>query len=118
EIYRSPRYNYQFSIVFIDLDHFKQVNDKHGHPVSSRLLAEIGNALKEHCRLIDFAFRYGGDEFVILLPQTSKENALNVARRLHKLVREGVWVGPGGLKIRLAPSVGVASYPVDSRNKG
>ena len=95
EIYRSQRYNYEFSIVFI----------------------EIGNALKEHCRLIDFAFRYGGDEFVILLPQTSKENALNVARRLHKLVREGTWLVPEGLNIKLTPSVGVASYPVDSRTK-
>ena len=84
EIYRSQRYNYEFSLVFIDLDHFKQVNDTHGHLVGSRLLAEIGNALKNRCRLIDFAFRYGGDEFVLLLPQTSKENALNVARRLHK----------------------------------
>ncbi len=117
EIYRSQRYNYEFSIVFIDLDHFKQVNDTHGHLVGSRLLAEIGNALKEHCRLIDFAFRYGGDEFVILLPQTSKENALNVARRLHKLVREGTWLVPEGVNIRLTASVGVASYPMDSRTK-
>src|SRR6267154_2232262 len=117
EIYRSQRYNYEFSVVFIDLDHFKQVNDTHGHLVGSRLLAEIGNALKEHCRLIDFAFRYGGDEFVILLPQTSKESALKGGRRLHKLVREGVWLGPEGLNIRLTPSVGVASYPMDSRTK-
>lgn len=117
EIYRSQRYNYEFSLVFIDLDHFKMVNDTHGHLVGSRLLAEIGNALKAHCRLIDFAFRYGGDEFVLLLPQTSKENALNVARRLHKLIRESVWLEQEGLKIRLTPSLGVASYPVDSRTK-
>jgi diguanylate cyclase (GGDEF)-like protein len=117
EIYRSQRYNYEFSIVFIDLDHFKDVNDTHGHLVGSRLLAEIGSALKEHCRLIDFAFRYGGDEFVILLPQTAKDSALNVARRLHKLVRETTWLIPEGLNIRLTPSVGVASYPVDSRTK-
>ena len=117
EIYRSQRYNYEFSLVFIDLDHFKMVNDTHGHLVGSRLLAEIGNALKAHCRLIDFAFRYGGDEFVLLLPQTSKENALNVARRLHKLIREGVWLEQEGLNIRLTPSLGVASYPVDSRTK-
>ena len=117
EIYRSQRYNYEFSIVFIDLDHFKQVNDTHGHLVGSRLLGEIGNALKNRCRLIDFAFRYGGDEFVLLLPQTSKENALNVARRLHKLVRETVWLSAEGLNIRLTPSLGVASYPVDSKTK-
>jgi len=117
EIYRSQRYNYEFSIVFIDLDHFKQVNDTHGHLIGSKLLAEIGNAMKSHCRLIDFAFRYGGDEFVILLPQTSKDNALNVARRLHKLIRESSWLEQAGLKIHLTPSIGVASYPADSRTK-
>ena len=117
EIYRSQRYNYEFSLVFIDLDHFKQVNDTHGHLVGSRLLAEIGNALKAHSRLIDFAFRYGGDEFVLLLPQTSKDNALNVARRMHKLIRETTWLTGEGLDIRLTPSLGVASYPVDSRTK-
>src|ERR1700722_8530810 len=117
EIYRSQRYNYEFSLVFIDLDHFKQVNDTHGHLVGSRLLAEIGNALKNKCRLIDFAFRYGGDEFVLLLPQTSKESALNVARRLHKMIRETVWLESEGLNIKVTTSLGVASYPVDSKSK-
>jgi len=117
EIYRSQRYNYEFSIVFIDLDHFKQVNDTHGHLVGSRLLAEMGDALKTNCRLIDFAFRYGGDEFVILLPQTSKDNAINVARRLHKLIRETVWLAQEGLNISITPSVGLAAYPVDSKTK-
>jgi diguanylate cyclase (GGDEF)-like protein len=117
EIYRSKRYNYEFSLVFIDLDHFKQVNDTHGHLVGSRLLGEIGEALKTHCRLIDFAFRYGGDEFVILLPQTSKDNALNVARRLHRLVRDTVWLEKEGLNIHVTASIGVAAYPQDSRTK-
>lgn len=117
EIYRSQRYNYEFSIVFIDLDRFKQVNDTHGHLVGSRLLAEIGEALKTNCRLIDFAFRYGGDEFVLLLPQTSKDNAINVARRLHKLIRETVWLKSEGLNIHLTPSMGLAAYPVDSKTK-
>ena len=117
EIYRSQRYNYEFSIVFIDLDHFKMVNDTHGHLVGSRLLAEMGEALKTNCRLIDFAFRYGGDEFVILLPQTSKENAINVARRLHKLIRETVWLKTEGLDIKITPSVGLAAYPIDSKTK-
>ena len=117
EIYRSQRYNYEFSIVFIDLDHFKQVNDTHGHLVGSRLLAEMGDALKTNCRLIDFAFRYGGDEFVILLPQTSKENAILVAKRLHKLIRESVWLTAEDLNIKVTPSVGVAAYPGDSKTK-
>src|SRR5882757_6907531 len=117
EIYRSQRYNYEFSLVFIDLDHFKEVNDTHGHLIGSRLLWEIGNALKAHSRLIDFAFRYGGDEFVLLLPQTSKESAMHVARRLHALIRGTEWLASGGLNQRLTASMGVASYPVDSRTK-
>ncbi len=117
EIYRSQRYNYEFSLIFIDLDHFKQVNDTQGHLVGSRLLWEIGNSLKAHCRLIDFAFRYGGDEFVLLLPQTSKENAMNVAKRMHKMLRESTWLQGEGINIKLTASMGVASYPVDSRTK-
>ncbi len=117
EIYRSRRYNYEFSLVFIDLDFFKRVNDTHGHLAGSRLLGEIGDALKSSCRLIDFAFRYGGDEFVILLPQTPKDNALVVARRLHKMIRESVWLEKEGLNVRITASLGVSAYPLDSRTK-
>ncbi len=117
EIYRSQRYGYEFSLVFIDLDHFKSVNDTHGHLMGSKLLAEIGQVIKFHCRLIDFAFRYGGDEFVVLLPQTSKENACVVARRLHRLIRETTWLPAEQLNVRITPSVGVASYPTDSKTK-
>jgi diguanylate cyclase (GGDEF)-like protein len=117
EIYRSQRYNYEFSLIFIDLDHFKNVNDTHGHLTGTRLLAEIGNMIKANLRLIDFAFRYGGDEFVVLLPQTSKENAFVVARRLHGRIREMTWLQESGLNIRMTASVGVASYPADSRDK-
>src|SRR5256886_2854048 len=117
EIYRSQRYNYEFSLIFVDLDHFKQVNDTQGHLVGSRLLADIGNALKQHCRLIDFAFRYGGDEFVLLLPQTSKENALHVARRLHALIRGTEWLASRRLNLRVTAGMGVASYPIDLRTK-
>jgi diguanylate cyclase (GGDEF)-like protein len=117
EIYRSHRYAFEFSLIFIDLDHFKTVNDTYGHLMGSKLLSEIGTAIKDKCRLIDLAFRYGGDEFVVLLPQTSKENALGVARRLHKLIREAVWLQEPGLNVHITASVGVASYPSDSRTK-
>jgi diguanylate cyclase (GGDEF)-like protein len=117
EIYRSQRYGYEFSLVFLDLDHFKSVNDTHGHLAGSKLLAEIGTVLRANCRLIDFAFRYGGDEFVILLPQTSKESACGVARRLHKLIREMHWLSSEGLDVRLTTSAGVASYPTDAKTK-
>ena len=73
--------------------------------------------IKDHCRLIDFAFRYGGDEFVVLLPQTSKEHAYVVARRLHKLIRETTWLKDQNMEIRITASVGVSSYPADSTSK-
>jgi diguanylate cyclase (GGDEF)-like protein len=117
EIYRSHRYAFEFSLIFIDLDHFKMINDTHGHLMGSKLLAEIGQAIKDKCRLIDLAFRYGGDEFVVLLPQTSKENAMGVARRLHKLIREAVWLQDTGINAHVTASVGVAAYPSDSRTK-
>src|SRR3984957_7176836 len=117
EIYRSQRYGFEFSLVFLDLDHFKAINDTHGHLAGSKLLAEIGQVVRTHCRLIDFAFRYGGDEFVVLLPQTSKENACVVAKRLHKLIRETHWLTSEGLDIRVTTSAGVASYPTDAKTK-
>jgi len=117
EIYRSQRYAYEFSVIFIDLDYFKNVNDAHGHLIGSKLLAEVGQVLKANCRLIDFAFRYGGDEFVILLPQTSKESAWTAARRLHNLIRETTWLENEGLNVRITSSMGVASYPTDSKTK-
>ncbi len=117
EVYRSQRYGYEFSLVFIDLDYFKKVNDTYGHLIGSKLLAEMGQMIKTHCRLIDFAFRYGGDEFVVLLPQTPKENACVVARRLHKLIRGAVWLQSEGLNVHITASIGVASYPSDSRTK-
>jgi diguanylate cyclase (GGDEF)-like protein len=117
EIYRSQRYGYEFSLVFLDLDHFKSVNDTHGHLAGSKLLAEIGQVVRGNCRLIDFAFRYGGDEFVILLPQTSKESACVVAKRLHRLIRETEWLNSEGLHVHITTSAGVASYPTDARTK-
>ena len=72
EVYRSSRFGYEFSVLFIDLDHFKQVNDTHGHLIGSKLLAEIGYLIKAQLRLIDFAFRYGGDEFVVCCRRPAK----------------------------------------------
>jgi diguanylate cyclase (GGDEF)-like protein len=116
EVYRSARFGYEFSILFLDLDHFKLVNDTHGHLVGSRLLAEIGYAIKSHLRLIDYAFRYGGDEFVVLLPQTSKEAALVVARRLRDVFRTEFWLKGDNLNLNVRASMGVATFPEDAKS--
>jgi diguanylate cyclase (GGDEF)-like protein len=115
EVYRSSRFNYEFTVLFIDLDHFKQVNDTHGHLVGSKLLAEIGYLIKAQLRLIDYAFRYGGDEFVILLPQTGKEAALVVARRLRDTLRTIMFCKDEGLNLNVRASMGVATYPHDAK---
>ncbi|MGA2632178.1 MAG: sensor domain-containing diguanylate cyclase [Terriglobia bacterium] len=117
EIYRSTRYGYEFSVIFLDLDHFKQVNDTHGHLVGSKLLWMIGDLIKSHLRLIDYAFRYGGDEFVVLLPQTSKQNALQVVRRLKVMLNARVFFQEEGLNISVTSSFGVAAFPVDGRSR-
>src|SRR6476661_2906008 len=116
EVYRSARFGYEFSVLFIDLDHFKSVNDTHGHLVGSKLLAEVGYLIKSHLRLIDYAFRYGGDEFVILLPQTSKEAALIVARRLLEVMRISEFMATEGLKLNVRCSMGLATYPEDAKS--
>ena len=115
EVYRSARFGYQFSVIFIDLDHFKQVNDTHGHLVGSRLLAEIGYLVKEQLRLIDFAFRYGGDEFVVVLPQTSKDQAVVVAKRLQDSLRLGTFCKEQGLDLKVRASMGLATFPHDAQ---
>lgn len=115
EVYRSARFGYQFSVIFIDLDHFKQVNDTHGHLVGSRLLAEVGYLIKAQLRLIDFAFRYGGDEFVVLLPQTSKDQAVVVATRLRESLRTASFCSEMGLKLNLRASMGLATFPNDAQ---
>jgi len=115
EVYRSARFNYEFTVVFIDLDHFKQVNDTHGHLIGSQLLAEIGYLIKAQLRLIDYAFRYGGDEFVVLLPQTGKDAALVVAKRLRDSLRTSMFCREEGLNINVRASMGVATYPHDAK---
>ena len=116
EVYRSSRFGYEFSVLFIDLDHFKSVNDTHGHLIGSKVLTEIGYLIKAQLRLIDFAFRYGGDEFVVLLPQTGKDQALVVARRLRDGLRASSFCQEEGLNLNVRASIGVASYPHDARS--
>ena len=116
EVYRSSRFGYEFSVLFIDLDHFKSVNDTHGHLIGSKLLAEIGYLVKAQLRLIDYAFRYGGDEFVVLLPQTGKDQALVVAKRLRDGLRESNFCREEGLNLNVRASIGLATYPHDARD--
>jgi diguanylate cyclase (GGDEF)-like protein len=100
-----------FSLIFIDLDHFKRVNDQHGHLVGSHLLREVGQALRAGLRKQDKVFRYGGDEFVILLPGVGKRAAQIIAERVLKNLRECRFGNVLSLEVRA--SLGVSTWPED-----
>ena len=114
EVHRSARFGYEFSLLFLDMDHFKDVNDKYGHIVGSKLIGMVGQCLRENLRLIDAAFRYGGDEFAILLPQTSRDSALFVARRIARAFHSREWRPEENISLQLRASIGVAGYPHDA----
>lgn len=114
EVHRSARFGYEFTLLFLDIDHFKRVNDEHGHIIGSRLLAQVGECLRENLRLVDAAFRYGGDEFAIVLPQTSQEAGLRVARRISRVFHQRQWLADEKLRVDLRASIGIATYPADA----
>lgn len=114
EVERANRYNSPLSLVFFDLDHFKNVNDTYGHLTGSRLLAEVGAVVAEHIRKTDKAARYGGDEFVIILPQTEKSGAYAFAKKLHNKLNDTSFFSNNGNRLTVSGSFGVASFPDDA----
>jgi diguanylate cyclase (GGDEF)-like protein len=109
----ASRRNLQFSLVFIDLDRFKQVNDTHGHLIGSRLLSEVGNLMKRCLGPDNACFRYGGDEFVALLPGMSKQAAIDTTTKLWEQLRENKFLTAQGMSLSLAGSFGLATFPED-----
>jgi diguanylate cyclase (GGDEF)-like protein len=113
EIERARRHGTTLSVLLADLDDFKRINDRFGHPAGDEALREFANLLRVHLRDIDVAARLGGEEFAVLLPETDLEGALTVAERLRRHVDDR-----GALKqsdIRLTTSIGVAQYHAGSR---
>lgn len=117
EVERARRFKYELSMIFLDLDYFKDVNDNHGHLRGSKLLKEIARLIVSMIRNVDMACRYGGDEFIILMPETSKQNAIIVAEKIRKTLRETIFLTEEGLNLSLTGSFGVASFPSDAENK-
>jgi diguanylate cyclase (GGDEF)-like protein len=113
---RARRYKTSLSLIFLDIDDFKKVNDTHGHLCGSKLLKEIGDVLLSKTRKVDMACRYGGDEFVIVLPHTSKDDAFNVAKKIKNSLKKKMFLKDDGLKIKITASFGVASIPSDSED--
>ena len=114
EIARSIRHEHPFSLVFLDVDFFKSYNDTHGHLKGDQVLRIIGEIIKNLVRKSDAAARYGGDEFVVLLPETSKETAVSVAEQIRRRIENYPFFGretqPAG---KVTVSLGVSGFPQD-----
>ena len=113
EIARAQRMKKDCSLVFFDLDDFKKVNDSFGHPAGDLVLKSVAELIFREKRLTDIAVRYGGEEIVLLLPDTSKASAMNLATRIRKKVERSQLVHQGRL-IKQTMSGGVASFPLDT----
>ena len=110
ELIRSRRHRFTLACLMIDIDNFKTVNDSLGHSVGDHLLKELAQRLNHQMRGYDFAARYGGDEFVVLLPQSSKGGSLALADRLRQVIDSEPFLATEGKNIRLTISIGIAAF--------
>jgi len=117
ELKRAERYASQLSVLFLDMDCFKQVNDTYGHLVGSQVLREMGALLKKSVREVDVVIRYGGDEYTVILVETNCSTAGTVAERIRTLVASHVFLADEGHAIRLTCSIGYSCCPEDTMSK-
>lgn len=115
EVERARRFSHPLSLIFFDLDHFKDVNDTHGHAAGTALLMEVGDLVVGSLRTVDVPVRYGGDEFVVVLPETLKKAAVDVASRLQQALGRYEFLREKGLAVHVTGSFGVATFPDDAQ---
>jgi diguanylate cyclase (GGDEF)-like protein len=110
EIDRSNRYHHPLSLLLLDIDNFKTYNDKYGHLDGDKILIRLGEIIKKCLRAMDTAYRYGGEEFTILLPETTIDEAVNVAKRVQERLALEEFIAMTGEKNYITLSVGVTEY--------
>jgi diguanylate cyclase (GGDEF)-like protein len=111
ELRRARRYAKTCALLLLDIDHFKSVNDTHGHPAGDAVLKELARLLQAQLRDVDCVARYGGEEFVALLPETDSQAARGVAERVRAALAAGAFTLPDGATRRVTVSIGVACFP-------
>jgi len=114
EIERASRYEGRLAIIMIDIDHFKRLNDEFGHLLGDEVLRQVSSVFVQQLRKIDVVCRYGGEEFAILVPQTSARNAMEVAEKLRRMVE--AYRFPG-VPVMVTISAGVAEFPANGRTR-
>jgi diguanylate cyclase (GGDEF)-like protein len=117
EFGRSERHNHEFSLLLLDLDDFKDINDSYGHPTGDDALRGVAEILRSQIRKGDLAARIGGDEFAVILMETGRVGAARVAQSLGQSLRDRVFTAPDGRHYHLTTSIGMATYPVDGDNE-
>ncbi len=117
EVRRAKRYQRPLSCVILDIDFFKRVNDTYGHLAGDQVLVDIARILKNSCRHSDLAGRYGGEELIILLPETESAGAMIIAERIREMIEQHQSVGEKGETIQVTVSIGVASLTVPELKK-
>jgi diguanylate cyclase (GGDEF)-like protein len=117
ELKLVDRYKSVLSLVFVDLDRFKPINDQYGHLRGSRTLREVGFLIRAAVRETDYPARYGGDEFVVVLPQTDRVAAQALSEKLRALIEGHTFLQEEGINARLGVSLGVATYPTEAQTK-
>ena len=117
EIRRCHRYRSTVAVIFLDVDHFKKINALYGHPVGSLCLTELADIIRRCVRDVDIAIRYGGDEFVVVLPETTVATARMVAERLQQAIRAHTFLKRTGPRAQLAASIGIAGVPDHAKTK-
>ncbi|MFH2066807.1 MAG: diguanylate cyclase [Pseudomonadota bacterium] len=115
EIDRLNRYNHALSLLLIDIDHFKQYNDRFGHLEGDKVLIRMGQIIKSCLRRMDTAHRYGGEEFTVILPETACDEAAFVADRIRLAIESEVFSPGSSKEITITVSVGVTEYQADER---
>lgn len=116
EIRTYKEHKKPFSVLFLDLDHFKEVNDTYGHLIGGEILCEVAKVLKNSVRNADVVVRYGGDEYVIVLFNTDKAKAKIIAERISKNINNHIFLGREGYKIHLTACIGIASFPEHAKS--
>lgn len=115
EVDRSVRYHHTLSLLLLDIDHFKDYNDTYGHLEGDKVLIRIGEIIKACLRKMDTAYRYGGEEFTVILPETSGEEAVTVAERIRTGIENEIFSPETGTKVKITISIGVTEYIPDER---
>jgi len=113
---RSERFHHSFSILMLDVDNLKILNDTYGHLLGDEVIKTIARTIKSSCRRIDMVGRYGGDEFVVILPETDRKGAVKVSEKILSRIKSKSLTAPDGTKIPLSVSIGIASYPLDAED--